>query len=63
MTAVELRSLLYEVPENSEVVLLNVNAPVRCTEPIKSVFVKSEGSNKQAVFMYGKEKEGKEGTR
>lgn len=61
MTASELRSWLYDVPEDSEVQLLHVDAPIRAMEPIHYVFTKCSGGDKQLVLVYGKEKEGKEG--
>ena len=34
MTAKELRSLLYDAPDNSEVVILNENAPIKGAVPV-----------------------------
>lgn len=50
MTAKDLRSLLYDVPDNSEIVILNENAPIKGDDGSK------------AVLMY-QSKNGKEGTK
>ena len=39
MTAKELRSLLYDVPDNSEIVILNENAPIKGAVPVYQTFV------------------------
>lgn len=62
MTAKELRALLYDVPDNSEVVILNENAPIKGAVPVYQTFTfKGDASNK-VVLMY-QSKNGKEGTK
>lgn len=38
MTAKDLRSLLYDAPDNSEVVILNENAPIKGAVPVYQTF-------------------------
>ena len=56
MTAKELRSLLYDAPDNSEVVILNENAPIKGAVPVYQTFTL------KVVLMY-QSKNGKEGTK
>lgn len=62
MTAKELRALLYGVPDNSEVVILNENAPIKGAVPVYQTFVFKGDAGSKVVLMY-QSKNGKEGTK
>lgn len=38
MTAKDLRSLLFDIPEDSEIVVLNENAPIKVAAPVYQTF-------------------------
>lgn len=60
MTAQELRSLLYDVPDNSEIVILNENAPIKVAVPVYQTFTLKGDTGSKVVLMY-QSKNGKEG--
>jgi hypothetical protein len=62
MTAKDLRSLLYDVPENSEIVILNENAPIKGAVPVYQTFTFKADADSKVVLMY-QSKNGKEGTK
>lgn len=62
MTAQELRSLLYDVPDNSEIVILNENAPIKVAVPVYQTFTLKEDTGSKVVLIYQSTK-GKEGTK
>lgn len=62
MTVKELRALLYDVPDNSEVVILNENAPIKGAVPVYQTFVFKGDAGSKVVLMY-QSKNGKEGTK
>lgn len=62
MTAKDLRSLLYDVPDNSEVVILNENAPIKVAAPVYQTFTLKGDTSSKVVLMY-QSKNGKEGTK
>lgn len=62
MTVKELRALLYDVPDNSEVVILNENAPIKGVVPVYQTFVFKGDAGSKVVLMY-QSKNGKEGTK
>ena len=62
MTAKELRALLYDVPDNSEVVILNENAPIKGVVPVYQTFTFKGNAGSKVVLMY-QSKNGKEGTK
>lgn len=62
MTAKDLRSLLYDVPDNSEIVLLNENAPIKGAVPVYQAFTFKADAGSKVVLMY-QSKNGKEGTK
>lgn len=62
MTAKDLRSLLYDVPDNSEIVILNENAPIKGAVPVYQTFTFKADAGSKMVFMY-QSKNGKEGTK
>lgn len=62
MTAKELRTLLYDAPDDSEVVLLNENAPIKGAVPVEQTFTIKGDKNNSVVLMY-QSKNGKEGTK
>ena len=62
MTAKDLRSLLYGVPDNSEIVILNENAPIKGAVPVYQNFTFKVDAGSKVVLMY-QSKNGKEGTK
>lgn len=62
MTAKDLRSLLYDAPDNSEVVILNENAPIKGAVPVNQTFTFKGDAGSKVVLMY-QSKNGKEGTK
>lgn len=62
MTAKDLRLLLYDVPDNSEVVILNENAPIKGTVQVYQTFTLKVDAGSKVVLMY-QSKNGKEGTK
>lgn len=62
MTAKDLRSLLFDVPEDSEIVVLNENAPIKVATPIYQTFTLKGDAGSKVVLMY-QNKNGKEGTK
>lgn len=60
MTAKDLRGLLYDVPDNSEVVILNENAPIKGAVPVYQTFTFKGDVGSKVVLMY-QNKNGKEG--
>lgn len=62
MTAKDLRSLLYDVPDNSEIVILNENAPIKRAVPVYQTFTFKGDAGSKVVLMY-QSKNGKEGTK
>ncbi len=62
MTAKDLRSLLFDVPEDSEIVVLNENAPIKVAAPVYQTFTLKGDAGSKVVLMY-QNKNGKEGTK
>lgn len=62
MTAKDLRSLLYDVPDNSEIVILNENVPIKGAVPVYQTFTFKVDAGSKVVLMY-QSKNGKEGTK
>lgn len=62
MTAKDLRSLLFDVPDNSEIVILNENAPIKVAAPVYQTFTIKGDTGSKVVLMY-QSKNGKEGTK
>lgn len=62
MTAKDLRSLLFDVPEDSEIVILNENAPIKVAAPVYQTFTLKGDTGSKVVLMY-QSKNGKEGTK
>lgn len=62
MTAKDLRSLLFDVPEDSEIVALNENAPIKVAAPVYQTFTLKGDAGSKVVLMY-QSKNGKEGTK
>ena len=62
MTVKDLRSLLYSVPDNSEIVILNENAPIKRAVPVYQTFTFKVDAGSKVVLMY-QSKNGKEGTK
>lgn len=60
MTAKDLRGLLYDAPDNSEVVILNENAPIKGAVPVYQTFTLKGDAGSKVVLMY-QNKNGKEG--
>lgn len=60
MTAKDLRGLLYDVSDNSEVVILNENAPIKGAVPVYQTFTFKGDAGSKVVLMY-QNKNGKEG--
>lgn len=52
MTAKDLRSLLYDAPDNSEVVILNENAPIKGAVPVYQTFTLKVDAGSKVVLMY-----------
>lgn len=55
MTAKDLRSLLYDVPDNSEIVILNENAPIKGAVPVYQTFTFNIIYNKNSPTSAGSE--------
>lgn len=62
MTAKDLRSLTFDVPEDSEIVVLNENAPIKVAAPVYQTFTLKGDAGSKVVLMY-QNKNGKEGTK
>lgn len=62
MTVKDLRSLLYDVPDNSEIVILNENAPIKGAVPVYQTFAFKADAGNKVVLMY-QSKNGKDGTK
>lgn len=62
MTAKDLRSLLFDVPEDSEIVILNESAPIKVAAPVYQTFTLKGDAGSKVVLMY-QNKNGKEGTK
>lgn len=62
MTVKDLRSLLYDVPDNSEIVVLNENTPIKVAAPVYQTFTLKGDTGSKVVLMY-QSKNGKEGTK
>ena len=62
MTAKDLRSLLFDVPEDSEIVVLNENALIKVAAPVYQTFTLKGDAGSKVVLMY-QNKNGKEGTK
>ena len=62
MIVKDLRSLLFDVPEDSEIVVLNENAPIKVAAPVYQTFTLKGDAGSKVVLMY-QNKNGKEGTK
>lgn len=62
MTAKDLRSLLFDVPDDSEIMALNENAPIKGAAPVYQTFTLKGDTGSKVVLMY-QSKNGKEGTK
>lgn len=62
MTVKDLRLLLFDVPEDSEIVVLNENAPIKVAAPVYQTFTLKGDAGSKVVLMY-QNKNGKEGTK
>ena len=62
MTAKDLRSLLFDVPDDSEIVVLNENAPIKVAAPVYQTITLKGDTGSKVVLMY-QSKNGKEGTK
>ena len=62
MIAKDLRSLLFDVPDDSEIVILNENAPIKVAAPVYQTFTLKGDAGNKVVIMY-QSKNGKEGTK
>ena len=62
MTAKDLRSLLFNVPDDSEIAVLNENAPIKVAAPVYQTFTLKGDTGSKVVLMY-QSKNGKEGTK
>lgn len=62
MTTKDLRSLLFDAPEDSEIVVLNENAPIKVAAPVYQTFTLKGEAGSKVVLMY-QNKNGKEGTK
>lgn len=62
MTAKDLRSLLFDIPEDSEILVLNENAPIKVAAPVYQTFTLKGDAGSKVVLMY-QSKNGKEGTK
>ena len=58
----DLRTLLYDVPDDSEVMVLNENAPIKGAVPVEQTFTIKGDKGNNLVIMY-QSKNGKEGTK
>ena len=52
MTAKDLRSLLFDVPGDSEIVVLNENAPIKVAAPVYQTFTIKGDTGSKVVLMY-----------
>ena len=52
MKVKDLRSLLYDVPDNSEIVILNENAPIKGAVPVYQTFTFKADAGSKVVLMY-----------
>ena len=52
MTAKDLRSLLYDAPDDSEIVILNENAPIKVAAPVYQTFTLKGDTGSKVVLMY-----------
>ena len=62
MTVKDLRSLLYDASDDSEIVVLNENAPIKVAAPVYQTFTLKGDTGSKVVLMY-QSKNGKEGTK
>lgn len=62
MTVKDLRTLLYDVPDDSEIMVLNENAPIKGAVPVYQTFTFKADAGSKVVLMY-QSKNGKEGTK
>lgn len=62
MTAKDLRSLLYDAPDDSEIVILNENAPIKVAAPVYQTFTLKGDTGSKVVLMYQSKNE-KKGTK
>lgn len=62
MTVKDLRTLLYDVPDDSEIMVLNENAPIKGAVPIEQAFTIKGDAGSKVILMY-QSKNGKEGTK
>lgn len=62
MTVKDLRTLLYDVPDDSEIMVLNENAPIKGAVPIEQTFAIKGDAGSKVILMY-QSKNGKEGTK
>lgn len=62
MTVKDLRTLLYDVPDDSEIMVLNENAPIKGAVPIEQTFIIKGDAGSKVILMY-QSKNGKEGTK
>ena len=62
MTAKDLRSLLFGVPDDGEVMILNENAPIKVAAPVYQNFTIKGDTGSKVILMY-QSKNGKEGTK
>ena len=62
MTAKDLRSLLFDVPDDSEIAVLNENTPIKVAAPVYQTFTLKGDTGSKVVLMYQSTK-GKEGTK
>lgn len=63
MTAKGLRELSYQVSDDTEVVVLNENAPVKGTTPIEQLIVMKNDKGKETLVLVYQSKNGKEGNK
>lgn len=63
MTAKGLRDLSYQVSDDTEVVVLNENAPVKGSAPIEQLIVMKNDKGKETLVLVYQSKNGKEGNR
>lgn len=62
MTVKDLRLLLYDVSDDSEIVVLNENATIKVAAPVYQTFTLKGNTGSKVVLMY-QSKNGKEGTK
>lgn len=63
MTAKGLRELSYQVSDDTEVVVLNENAPVKGSTPIEQLIVMKNDKGKETLVLVYQSKNGKEGNK